>query len=34
MWIGWIELDLRLYHHSVGDALGIETADLLPLLAG
>ena len=26
--------DGRLYHHSVGEALGIETADLLPLLAG
>jgi alanine dehydrogenase len=26
--------DGRLYHHSVGEALGLETADLLPLLAG
>ena len=25
--------DGKLYHHSVGEALGIETADLLPLLA-
>jgi alanine dehydrogenase len=25
--------DGKLYHHSVGEALGIDTADLLPLLA-